>query len=289
MRHSQLKAFHHVALLGGFSRAANAMRLTQPAVSEQVRNLEVHHDVLLFKRDRNPVQLTPSGEDLFRLTRQYFEMEGQISDLLSQARSAIEGELRIIADSAFHVTTILGQFRTRYPDVTLHLEIGNTAEILEHLRAYKAEIGVIGDIDPGPDMDALDLGHSDIIAFCAKGFLPKGTTRLYLSELRDHPLVFREDGSKTRAKLEQAAARKGITLVPAIYAEGREAVREVVASGAGIGIVSRAEYGRDDRLMQIELADAGLEMFESLVHLSQRRDVKVIRAFMDVARGANKA
>ena len=68
MRHSQLKAFHYVALHGGFSRAAEALFLTQPAISEQVRKLEQDHDVLLFHRERKRVQLTDAGERLFRLT-----------------------------------------------------------------------------------------------------------------------------------------------------------------------------------------------------------------------------
>ena len=72
-------------------------------------------------------------------------------------------------------------------------------------------------------------------------------------------------------------------LSPAIEAEGRETVREVVASGAGVGFVSEAEFGHDERLVKIPLADMDLRMDESIVHLAQRSEVKVIRAFMDFA------
>ena len=75
MRYSQLRAFHHVARLGGFSRAAEALLITQPAISEQVRKLETDHDVLLFHRDRRKVRLTRAGEELFRMTKQFFETE----------------------------------------------------------------------------------------------------------------------------------------------------------------------------------------------------------------------
>ena len=89
MRQSQLKAFHNVALHGGFSRAAEALFLTQPAISEQVRKLEQDHDVLLFERKRKRVQLTQVGERLFRLTKQYFEIEQQIEDFMSETGAAI--------------------------------------------------------------------------------------------------------------------------------------------------------------------------------------------------------
>ncbi|WP_428674989.1 LysR substrate-binding domain-containing protein [Roseibium sp.] len=284
MSHSQLKAFHHVALLGGFSRAAEALCHTQPAISEQVRKLEQDHDVLLFHRERKRVHLTEAGEQLFRLTKQYFEIEQQIDEYLSETSAAVTGELRIIADSAHHVTEILTQFRKKYPNITVSLRVGNTREIVEELRAYNAEIGIAGSVDPGRDMETLSLGTTEIIGFAARGVLLASKHSLTLKELSELPLIFREEGSKTRAKLVEAAALQGIELKPAIVAEGREAVREVVASGAGIGFVSKAEFGHDDRLVQIGLSDADLTMSETLVHLSQRREVKVIRTFMDVAR-----
>ena len=284
MRQSQLKAFHNVALHGGFSRAAEALFLTQPAISEQVRKLEQDHDVLLFQRKRKRVQLTTAGEQLFRYTKQYFEIEQQIEDYMSETGSAIEGELRIIADSAHHVTDILGRFRQHYPDVAISLRAGNTEDILEELRAYNAEIGVVGSLSPGTDMITHNLGTTEISAFVAKGVLPKAKKSLGLIELSEFPLIFREKGSKTRDKLEQEARKIGIKLIPAITAEGREAVREVVASGAGIGFVSQAEFGHDDRLVQIKLKDIDIHMSETMVHLAQRRDVKVIRAFMEFAR-----
>lgn len=284
MRHSQLKAFHYVALHGGFSRAAEALFLTQPAISEQVRKLEQDHDVLLFHRERKRVQLTEAGENLFRLTKHYFEIEQQIGEYMSETRAAVDGSLRIIADSAHHVTGILSAFRRRYPNVVVSLRTGNSDEVIEELRAFNAEVGVAGSLTPGRDMETLSLGDTPIVAFAAKGLFPKKKKSITLKELAEMPLIFRETGSKTRQKLEEEAARQGIDLTPAIEAEGRETVREVVASGAGVGFVSQAEFGHDERLVEIALTDTDMRMGESLVHLAQRREVKVIRAFMEFAR-----
>ncbi|NVO56641.1 LysR family transcriptional regulator [Rhodobacteraceae bacterium B1Z28] len=283
MRHSQLKAFHYVAKHGGFSRAAEALFLTQPAISEQVRKLEQDHDLLLFQRERKRVTLTPDGEQLYRYTKQYFEIEGQIEDYLSETKAVVDGELRIIADSAHHMTAFLGPFQKKNPNVTITVRSGNSEEILEELRAYNAEIGVVGSLSPGKDMDVLSLGSTEIVAFAAQGVLLASKPTLSLEELSNLPLIFRETGSKTRQKLEDEAKKHGITLKPAIVAEGREAIRELVASGAGIGFVSQAEYGHDDRLRQIKLKGINLQMGESIISLSQRREVKIIRAFTDFA------
>ncbi|QGX99645.1 LysR family transcriptional regulator [Roseovarius faecimaris] len=280
MRHSQLRAFHHVALHGGFSRAAEALHQTQPALSDQVRKLEQAHDTLLFHRDRREVRLTEAGEGLFRLTRQYFEQEGAIADYLSQSRASVHGTLRIIADSALHVTDALRRFQAAHPRVSVLLQTGNTAEVLAQLRNYDAEVGVVGNLDPAPDLIPRELSRSPIIAIAAKGLLPRGVTSLTLAELRDWPLVFRESGSHTRLALEEEAARRRLPLRPTITVDGREAMREVVASGTGLGFVSEAEFGQDRRLVKVPITDLNAEMTETLVHLGMRADVPVIRAFL---------
>ncbi|WP_120502107.1 LysR substrate-binding domain-containing protein [Roseovarius sp. EL26] len=283
MRYSQIKAFHNVALYGGFSRAAEAIFQTQPALSEQVRRLEQDHDILMFHRDKKGVRLTAAGEQMFLMTKRFFEVEQQIEEYLSESGAAVEGQLRIIADSAHHVTSHLSRFRRRYPNVFVSLHTGNTTEILNELRTFNAEIGIVGSIDPGHEFHSVDLGSTRITAFSVKGYLPKGITTLSLKDLSNEQLVFREPGSKTRQKLEEEAQRKNITLTPALEVEGREAMREVVAAGTGIGFVSEAEFGNDARLVQIPLRDTELSMSETMVHMATRRDVRVIRAFMDLA------
>jgi aminoethylphosphonate catabolism LysR family transcriptional regulator len=282
MRHSQLRAFHSVAQQGGFSRAAEALHLTQPAVSEQVRRLEQAHDVLLFHREGRRVALTRAGEALFQLTKRYFEIETQIDAQLSRSAAVVEGELRILADSAVHVAGILSRFRARYPKVSVTLRSGNTEAILGALRNYDAEIGVVGSLPEGGDLVSLDLGASPIVAFALRGL--SGGAAMPIAELAAHPLIFREKGSKTRQQVVEAAAAQGVRLRAAIEAEGRDAVRALVLSGAGVGFVSRAEYSPDPRLELVEIADLAAAMRESIVHVAARGELRQIRAFMEIAR-----
>jgi aminoethylphosphonate catabolism LysR family transcriptional regulator len=280
MRYAQLRAFHHVALHGGFSRAADAMNQSQPSLSDQVRKLEQAHDVLLFHRDGRRISLTTAGEELFRLTSEFFEHETRIGDFLNESRAEATGTLRIVADSAHHVTGLVGQFRAAYRNVYVALHTGNTEEVLTKLRNYEADVGVVGNMISAPDLDIHDLGKTPIVAMVAEGFLPARTKSVTLDDLRKHPLVFREKGSRTRAALEEAVGKTGKELVPVLEVEGREAMREVVATGAGIGFVSQAEFGHDVRLRALPIRDVRLEMSEALVTLKARRDVPVIRAFL---------
>jgi aminoethylphosphonate catabolism LysR family transcriptional regulator len=284
VRYVQLRAFHHVATTGGFSRAALALNLTQPAISDQVRKLEEEYEVQLFNRIRRQITLTAEGERLLAITRRFFEVEREALDLLAERRALSQGNLRIIADAPHHLLHILGRFRQRYPSVRIMLNSGNTEDVLEALYSYEADAGVLGEVPSGQDLTVLPLNSSPIIAFAATGHPAAAHDSLSLTDLADMPLVFRERGSRTRSKLEQAASAAGVALVPAIEAEGREAVRELVAAGAGIGFVSAAEFGQDLRLKPIPLAGAeGLTMDEALVCLSARTDGKLLRAFLAMA------
>lgn len=280
MRYTQLRAFHHVALTGGFSRAAEALGQTQPAISDQVRRLEEAHDVLLFHREARQVRLTAAGEGLFRLTTRFFETESEIAAFLDRNRAAVTGRLRIVADSAVHVTPAIGRFRVAHPGVALSVWTGNSEDVLARLRNYEAEIGVVGNLGPAQDMDRVELGRTPIVAIAAHGLLPGEPAAIGFGDLPRWPLVFREPGSRTRARLEAAAAETGVRLAPVIEVEGREAMREVVASGAGLGFLSEAEFGHDARLRKVAISDVDLGMTETLVALSARREVPVIRAFM---------
>jgi LysR family transcriptional regulator, low CO2-responsive transcriptional regulator len=280
MKHTQLRAFHQVALLGGFSRAAAAMGLTQPAVSDAVARLEATYDVLLFDRRKKQVRLTRRGEQLLALTRPLFETEARTLEFLTESRALTFGHLRVIADSAYHVTDILSRFRKTYPAVRITLKAGNSAEVSAALAAYEADIGVLGNVTQGALYSSIPLGSSPIIGFAAKGFLAQPSKPQPLASLLRYPLVLREAGSRTRQKLEETARALGLSLAPAIEAAGREAVREIVASGAGIGFVSEAEFGHDARLIKLPIKGVTMLMSETVVALRARSEVRLIRAFL---------
>ncbi|MDX8447520.1 LysR substrate-binding domain-containing protein [Mesorhizobium captivum] len=284
MRYVQLRAFHQVAISGGFSRAAEALFLTQPAISDQVRKLEEEYDVLLFNRNKKQVTLTSQGQRLLEITHRMFETEQQALELLTESRALRSGTLRIVADAAHHLLHILGVFRDRYPGVQVSVRSGNTETVISSLYSYEADIGVLGEMPAGRDFEMLKLNSTPIIAFVSADHPLAARKSLTLKQLAQEPLVMRERGSKTRKKLEDLAAALNIELKPAIEAEGREAVREIVASGAGVGFVSAAEFGHDSRLAPISINAPETLMDEALICLRERSGGKLVRAFLDTAR-----
>jgi aminoethylphosphonate catabolism LysR family transcriptional regulator len=285
MRYVQLRAFHYVAIEGGFSRAAEALRLTQPAISDQVRRLELEYDVLLFHRHKRRVELTEDGRRLLEITNRLFEVEAQAHDLLSESRALRAGRLRIIADSAIHLTEILTPFRAKYPNVQISLRSGNSEEVIRALYDYSAELGVLGNIPDARDLTVIGLGATPIVAFAGVTTSWADMTEFDLASAPAYPLVLREPGSKTRQKIEEATRALGAAITPAIEAEGREAVREIVAAGGGIGFVSQAEFRPDARICSFPIAGPPIQMDEALVYLTERGEGRLIKAFASLALG----
>ena len=284
LRYVQLRAFHHVAVSGGFSRAATALGLTQPAISDQVRKLEEEYDVILFNRHKKQVSLTSAGQRLLEISRRMFEVEKQAQELLSESRALRLESLRVVADSAHHMLHILGRFRDRYPGVAMVVSAGNSEEVIAQLYDYEAEVGILGEMPKGRDFETIKLSSTPLIAFVSTEHPLAKRKSVSLSALCEQSLVLRERGSKTRQSFEAAVRGRGLTLTPAIEAEGREAVREIVATGGGVGVVSAAEFGQDPRLVPLRLSDCELLMDEALVCLRERAGSKVIHAFFETAR-----
>jgi hypothetical protein len=165
LRYVQLRAFHYVATEGGFSRAAEALRLTQPAISDQVRRLELEYDVLLFHRHKRRVDITEDGRRLLEITNRLFEVEAQAHDFLSESRALRSGRLRIIVDSAIHLTEILTAFRAKYPTVQISLRSGNSEEVIRALYEYNAELGVLGIMPEARELTVIGFGATPIEAF----------------------------------------------------------------------------------------------------------------------------
>lgn len=282
MSYAQLRAFHAVATCGGFSKAADHLGLSQPAISDQVRKLEERFGVLLFNRHKRTVILTDLGERLLVVTRRHFEAEKEALELLAESKALRTGQLNLAVDSPLHIIPLLGTFRERYPGLIVNLRIGNSGAVLARLLDYSADVGVMAEVPPGDDrLVVRPLRDDPLVAFVAADHPWADRGSLSLRELSEQPLVLREPTSTTRRSIENELSRIGVRPRVAMIAEGREAAREAVAAGIGMGVVSEPEFGRDERLRALRLTDSRAHMIEYLVCLVERVHLRHIRALLD--------
>ena len=284
MNYAQLRAFHAVASAGSYTRASQMLNVTQPTLSGQVKGLEEAYGLRLFQKRGRGVELTDLGRRLLEVTRRFFGLEAEAEQLLAGARGLSAGQLRVGADAPTHVMPLLAAFSRRHPGVRLSISFGNSGKVLEDLFARRSEIAVLADLPGDPRILALPLRKDRLVAFVERGHAWARRRGIRIEEVAGKRLVLREPGSTTRAIFEAALASRGIAPGEILEIGSREAVREAVAAGLGIGVVFESEFGRDPRLHALALRDATLEAVEYAACLQDRRAVRVVRAFFDLAR-----
>ena len=279
---AQLKAFHAVAQHGSFTRAAERLFLTQPAISDQVRKLEERYGVLLFHRNKRSVQLTDLGERLLGITQRLFACEAEANELLQDSRALQTGTLVLAVDAPVHVLRQVARFCQRFPGISVKIETGNTDESLARLFSYQADIALLGRDVEDARLFCLPLRDEAMVAFVSRDHPWAGRTEIRLADLDDTPLVLREPGSVTRQTLEEEMRRAGLRVRAAIQVEGREAAREAVVVGIGVGVVSAAEFGADARVCAVPIVDCQRRLKETLVCLNEQRSRRLVATFMEM-------
>lgn len=295
MNLNQLRAFHAVARFGGVTEAAEQLCVSQSAVSQQLHGLEEDSGVELTVRAGRRLSLTSAGEQLQWVAERLFELEREAAELLSGLGELSRGRLRVAADSPYLVMGLVSALEIAYPGLDLQVLPGNSQQVALHLLENRADVGLSTLYEP-------DSSHprmwSELLCSSALGVLvPRrhrwaNRRRLSLGDLAKERLIVREEGSATRQSLEAAFQTAGLETPRTLEIGSREAVQEAVASGLGVSVISRAEFKSDPRLRFVSLRDAEVNGDVHLLCLEDRRQARVVEAFVLLARerlGAGKA
>ena len=282
MNHSQLRAFHAVANEASFTRAAAALQVSQPTLSEHVKSLEQGYGVVLFQRGSREVILTDFGRALFEITQRYFASESEAEQLLCAAQGLLNGSLRICADSPYAMVPQLAAFSRRYPKVQIAVQFANSTETLHSVQSGKSDIGILPQIESTERIHVEPFRRDQLVIFIDKGHPWSQRRSVRLQEITDQTLISREAGSTTRAIFDAAMERKGIKPARILEMGSREAVREAVAAGLGIGVVSESEFGHDNRLHKLAVADVKLKVVECAICRRDSKHKIVVSAFLDL-------
>ena len=283
INHAHLRAFNAVATHGSYTRAAEVLHVSQPTLSAHVKELEQRYSVKLFERRGRGIELTEFGRSVLDVTQRLFKIEVEAEELLISARELVTGHLRVGADSPYHIIPMLAVFQGRYPGIHIAISFGNSDQLMKSLVSSKCDIAVLPNI-PSDDqrISAVPLTPNRLVVFVNQSHPWARRRSIRLKELGDQRLVLRESGSNTRALFVDAMQKMNIPLRDVMEIGSREGVREAVAAGLGIGVVSESEFGCDNRLHALTVSDVKLEDVEYVACLRERREMRVVRAFFDL-------
>lgn len=293
---TQLSAFRAVADAGSVGGGADALRVSQPAVSKQVKQLERQLGVTLFERHPRGVHLTIAGELLFDYARKIFALTDEAEQAVDDLQGLRRGKLAIGASptlGVYFLPEILVCFRRRFPAIGLTLEVENAAGLQRRLADGALDFAV-SEVAPADDRFDSTVFMADRLIAIAAPRHPLVRTRgpLTLRKLCQHPFVVRETGSGTKSLVERALAERGLSVSVVLSVSSTEAVKQAVAAGMGVAIVASLAAGPDlasRRLIRLPIRDLSITRPLYHVALKARRPSKAATAFLCLIRHAATA
>ena len=242
MNRNQLALFHAVAKAGGISRGAIAAHVSQPAVSKQIADLESTLGVRLLDRQPRGCRLTEAGTILFDYAERWRALEVDAQRAIDEYRGLKRGRLAIGASltiGAYLLPAVIAAFHRKFPPVDVALEIANTEQIERALLAGRIDIGLTeGPLD-SEELDSTVFFQDVLVPIAPAGHPLAAQASVTLREIVREPFLMREEGSGTRAVVERALDRHGVAVTPFMSLASPEAIKNSVAAGLGIAVVSR--------------------------------------------------
>jgi aminoethylphosphonate catabolism LysR family transcriptional regulator len=260
------------------------LNVTQPTLSGQVKGLEDQFGVRLFDRRKRKIELTDIGRNLFDITFRLFSLELEAEQVLTAARGLKRGHLRVGADAPYHSVPFLAAFHRRYPSLRLSMSIGNSEKLLSDLLDQRCDVAIAANVPTDARIFSLPFRQDYLIAFVDRAHPWASRKQIDLDDLSGKRLVLRETSSTTRRTFDAAIAAAGITVGEVLEIGSREAIREAVAAGLGIGIVAQSEFGDDVRLKALEFSGDRMQSVEYVACLNDRRATPLVKAFLDIVR-----
>ena len=290
-----LRVFAAVAEQGSFSRAAAALRLSQPAVSKTVQQLEREVGLALFDRSGRSPRLTDAGAALFARAREIFGVERVAEEELGALRGLERGVLRVGASTTvatYFLPPLLAQFHKHYPAVTLRVLSANTRAVARRLLEGRLDIALVEGPVSHARISVTPWRDDELVVIAPATHRLVRKKRVTGADLADESFILREPGSGTRVVAESALAEHGVHPQATMQLGSTEAIKQAVAAGLGIAVVSRAAAADQLALGYIAvvpLRSAAFRRALTELRLSGRSPSAAASAFRELLGGAGAA
>ncbi len=285
----RLEVFCKVVEFKSFTKAAEAVYLSQPSVSEHIRSLEELLGAKLFDRLGREALVTGAGQVLYRYARRILHLRDEAVQAVKEYGGQLAGTLRLGASTipgSYLLPQRLEAFQTQVPGTRILLRISSTARIVEELLQGELELGLIGALSKDQALSCQPFCSDQLMLVVAPGHPWAQRSEVAVTELFGQPFILRERGSGTRLVMTQELARHGVDVEKLdLCAEmgSTEAVRQGVKAGLGVSILSSLAVAEDVRLgalVRVPLAGVTIERPFYLVHRRNRQLSPLGQAFL---------
>jgi DNA-binding transcriptional LysR family regulator len=237
----QLKVFEAIARSGSFTRAAEEMFLSQPTVSQQIKQLTKAVGMPLFEQIGKRLYLTDAGKEVLIVCKDISERMSQLEMTLADLRGLKQGNLRltVITTAKYFVPRLLGQFRHRYPGIKVSLQVTNRKQVLERLSENLDDLYILGQPPEGLDINLRPMLENALVAIAPFDHPLAHEKNIPLQRLAEEPFIMREAGSGTRMAVERFFAENRVEINVEMEIGSNEAIKHAIVGGLGVSVLSR--------------------------------------------------
>ncbi len=270
----QLEVFVHVVDLGSFSKAGEAVLLSQPTISEHIAALEGTFGAPLLDRLPGGVQATQAGRVLYDYAQRMLALQRDAMHAVQDLSRALRGTVGVGGSTipgVYLMPKLIREFRNAFPDVKVSLFVADTSDIVDDLLEGRIELGIVGSAVSHRHIESFELADDRMVLVAPPGHRWSKARSVDIKDLLGEPFVLRERGSATRKTVEEALAARGMSardLNVSCEVVSTEAVKEAVRAGLGVSIVSQ-------RAVEVELEHA-LLVSPKLVGLDLMRKLHLV-------------
>lgn len=287
MDFGQIEAFLQVARHQSFSRAAEALQLTQPSITARIQSLERELGEELFERSGRGVKLTDGGHVFLPYSERILQTLQEARDAVEDVRHVQLGSLRLgsaLTISTYVLPTILHEFCRHYPGIDVIIRTGRSEQVLNMLLADEVQVALVRALNH-PELDCIHLYDDEIILVANPGHPFTATQSATIAEAASEPIVLFDRGSSYYGLINNFFRQAGVIPNVAMELDSLEATKRMVEEGLGIALVPAITVEREleaGKLVKIGLVDAEpITRPISLVYRSGRKRPRAIQAFID--------
>lgn len=282
----QLRTFSSVARHLSFTRAARELHLTQPAVSQQLRQLEAEIGLPLFEHIGRRIHLTPAGTELLRYATEMLELLRDAGETFAAMRGLRRGSLKLAAVSTakYFTPALLSAFTPAYPEVTIRFSVNNREEVVRQLATNETDLVIMGRPPRELDTVAASFARHPFVIIARPDHPLAGRRRIRLERLAGERFLIREEGSGTRASMEYLFREHGVAFQASMEMSSNETIKQAVMAGMGIAFISLHTVGLElgsGRLVTLDVVGLPVVRDWYVIHLREKRLSPIAAAFRD--------
>ncbi len=285
-----LKTFFRVAETQSFTQAARDLYLTQPAVSQQIQNLENSLKVTLFDRSRRKILLTEEGRLLFAYAQKIFSLVQDLENAFESLSDLGQGHINIGATAimgSYYLPWYISRFHELHPGVRIALSVENSHDVAELVHQDKLDLGFGGSSLQHPGLTRHFMHREPLIWVCAPSMrLASEQGALEAHKLLEEALLLREPGTRVTNKVLEWLKTHGCERMPALFTvNNMEALKALVAQGMGITVLPRSAAWRDIEaglLVQLAVADFDLHTDYFMLYVPGRSMSHAVKSFLNL-------